>query len=95
MVDVEALRAIHVADVIEQAVQAKQVSYSPYRYVGCDLRSSFRVGAALLLEDGTIIVGANVENASYGVYRVGLYQVPAFAQNALRLSSGKPRLSTG
>ncbi|KOS13911.1 cytidine deaminase [Malassezia pachydermatis] len=65
MVDVEALRAIHVADVIQQAVQARQVSYSPYRYVGCDLRSSFRVGAALLLEDGTIIVGANVENASY------------------------------
>jgi cytidine deaminase len=29
--------------------------------------SSFRVGAALLLQDGTIVEGCNVENASYPV----------------------------
>ena len=34
-------------------------SYSPY--------SSFPVGAAALVDDGRLITGANVENASYGV----------------------------
>ena len=34
-------------------------SYSPY--------SNFRVGAAILLKDGTIIKGTNIENASYGM----------------------------
>lgn len=36
---------------------AAQNSYSPY--------SHFRVGAALLLTDGTIVAGCNVENCSY------------------------------
>jgi cytidine deaminase len=40
---------------LAQAVAAN--SYSPY--------SHFRVGAALLLSDGSIITGCNVENASY------------------------------
>jgi cytidine deaminase len=39
------------------AHQAAANSYSPY--------SRFRVGAALLLEDGSIVTGCNVENASY------------------------------
>jgi cytidine deaminase len=39
------------------AEAAAQHSYSPY--------SQFRVGAALLLEDGSIITGCNVENCSY------------------------------
>ncbi|KAG8756530.1 hypothetical protein FRC14_002970 [Serendipita sp. 396] len=43
---------------IKAAIQAKEGSYSPY--------SKFRVGAALLSPNGTIIKGANVENASYG-----------------------------
>jgi cytidine deaminase len=41
----------------ELAAFAAENSYSPY--------SHFRVGAALLLEDGTIVTGCNVENASY------------------------------
>ncbi|KAI8390354.1 cytidine deaminase [Blakeslea trispora] len=42
----------------ELALEAKNTSYSPY--------SKFRVGAALLTEDGTFFKGCNVENASYG-----------------------------
>jgi cytidine deaminase len=39
------------------AGSAAENSYSPY--------SHFRVGAALLLEDGSIVTGCNVENCSY------------------------------
>ena len=43
---------------IEVAKKAKEFSYSPY--------SKFRVGAALLCEDGSVYTGCNVENAAYG-----------------------------
>ncbi|KAF8886318.1 cytidine deaminase-like protein [Infundibulicybe gibba] len=43
---------------IKAAFEAKENTYSPY--------SKFPVGAALLAADGTIIKGANIENASYG-----------------------------
>jgi cytidine deaminase len=41
------------------AIAAKANSYSPY--------SSFPVGVAGLVNDGRVITGANVENASYGL----------------------------
>lgn len=45
---------------LEQAArQAFTKSYSPY--------SGFAVGAALLTDDGNIVTGCNVENASYGL----------------------------
>ena len=43
--------------IIDAAVDAIQTSYSPY--------SKFAVGAALLLDDGSIIKGSNQENMAY------------------------------
>ncbi|KAN0066266.1 hypothetical protein ACQY0O_000360 [Thecaphora frezii] len=58
--DPEHLRTIAVKkhDLLEAAQEARNLAYSPY--------SKFRVGAALLLKWGEIILGANMENASYG-----------------------------
>lgn len=43
----------------QEALEAYKKTYSPY--------SNFGVGAALLLKDGTIIQGTNIENSSYGL----------------------------
>ncbi|RJQ15698.1 cytidine deaminase [Candidatus Woesearchaeota archaeon] len=48
-----------VQNLIHQAMNATKGSYCPY--------SHFSVGAALMTETGLIILGANVENASYGL----------------------------
>lgn len=43
---------------VSKALQAKERAYVPY--------SKFKVGAAILTEDGEIYTGCNIENASYG-----------------------------
>jgi cytidine deaminase len=48
-----------IKDLYDSAFKASEKSYSPY--------SHFPVGAALLMSDGTVITGANIENRSYGL----------------------------
>lgn len=50
-IDWEALRAA--------AIAALDHAYAPY--------SQFRVGAAALVDDGRVVSGCNIENASYGL----------------------------
>lgn len=44
-------------ELLDLAREAAEKSYSPY--------SNFRVGAALVTEDGQVFTGANIENAAY------------------------------
>lgn len=62
---------------IESAILASTRAYAPY--------SKFHVGAAILTSDGSIVLGCNVENASYGLTncaeRTAIFS--AFAQGKL------------
>ena len=46
-----------VQDLMAKAVEIRKKAYAPY--------SKFRVGAALLLDNGQIVLGSNQENAAY------------------------------
>jgi len=46
-------------DLVKRAASAKEKAYAPY--------SNFRVGAALITDDGSVFEGCNVENSSYGL----------------------------
>lgn len=47
------------AALVQASADAKKYSYSPY--------SHFKVGAAVLTENGQMYTGTNIENASYGL----------------------------
>lgn len=53
------IEEVGVAVLVDAARGAARHAHAPY--------SRFAVGAALLLADGTIVTGANFENASYGL----------------------------
>ncbi len=65
---------------IKEAHLAQKNSYAPY--------SKYRVGAAILTEDDTIISGCNVESSSYGLTccaeRVAIYSAIAQGHNKFR-----------
>ncbi|TAI49734.1 cytidine deaminase [Flagellimonas allohymeniacidonis] len=58
---------------LETAISARKDAYAPY--------SNFQVGAALLLENGEVVIGNNQENASYPsglcAERVAVFQAGA------------------
>lgn len=69
---------IDVQNLMEQAVAMRKKAYAPY--------SKFRVGAALLLDNGKVVLGSNQENAAYPsglcAERVAVFQAGAIYPDA-------------
>lgn len=63
---------------MEQAIEVRKNAYAPY--------SKFKVGTALLLDNGKIILGSNQENAAYPsglcAERVAIFQAGAIYPDA-------------
>jgi len=53
------MEQINLEELFNLARKAAEFAYEPY--------SKFRVGAALLADDGTVFTGCNVENRSFGL----------------------------
>ncbi|MFV5693449.1 cytidine deaminase [Flavobacterium sp. LT1R49] len=69
---------IDILNLMEQAIAIRKKAYAPY--------SKFRVGAAILLDNGKIVLGSNQENAAYPsglcAERVAIYQAGAIYPEA-------------
>jgi cytidine deaminase len=67
-----------VSDLMQKAIEIRKNAYAPY--------SKFKVGCALLLDNGKIILGSNQENAAYPsglcAERVAIFQSGAIYPDA-------------
>ncbi len=65
-------------DLMNQAIEIRKKAYAPY--------SKFRVGCAILLDNGKIVLGSNQENAAYPsglcAERVAIFQAGAIYPEA-------------
>jgi cytidine deaminase len=69
---------IEIQSLMNQAIETRKNAYAPY--------SKFRVGAAILLDNGKIVLGSNQENAAYPsglcAERVAIFQAGTIYPNA-------------
>ena len=67
-------------DLIKAATDVRENAYAPF--------SDFRVGSALVTDDGSIVVGCNVESASYGLTvcaeRVAIWKAISIGKTKIR-----------
>ena len=67
-----------IQNLMDQAISIRKKAYAPY--------SKFRVGAAILLDNGKIVLGSNQENAAYPsglcAERVAIFQAGAIYPDA-------------
>lgn len=72
----------NIQSLMQQAIEIRKKAYAPY--------SHFRVGAAILLDNGKIVLGSNQENAAYPsglcAERVAIYQAGAIYPDAKMLT---------
>ena len=68
----------NIQSLMQQAIEIRKKAYAPY--------SHFRVGAAIALDNGKIVLGSNQENAAYPsglcAERVAIYQAGAIYPDA-------------